>query len=78
VQTRKQPGARLTPVLEEAGASRFACFCLRRQNGEAVIDRTIPNLPRAWLELCLARVYEATDTVFQGVARGAPLVTGER
>lgn len=71
VQTRKQLGASLMPVLEEAGANRFACLYLRRQNGEVVIDRSISNLPRAWLELYLARGYEATDPVFQGVVRGA-------
>lgn len=71
VQTRKQLGASLMPVLEEVGASRFACLYLRRQNGEVVIERSISNLPRAWLELYLARGYEATDPVFQGVVRGA-------
>ena len=71
VQTRKQLSASLMPVLEEAGATRFACLYLRRQNGEVVIDRSISNLPRSWLELYLARGYEATDPVFQGVVRGA-------
>lgn len=77
VQTRKQLGASLTPVLEEAGASRFACLYLRRQNGGAVIDRSISNLPRAWLELYPARGYEATDPVFQrGWCAAPPTASG--
>jgi DNA-binding CsgD family transcriptional regulator len=71
VHTQKQLCARLMSVLDEVGASRFGCLYLRRHNGEVIIDRSISNLPRAWLELYLARGYEATDPVFQTVVRGA-------
>jgi len=57
-------------VLETIGASRFACLYLRRENGQTVIDKSISNLPRAWLELYLERGYDAADPVFQGVVRG--------
>lgn len=70
IQTRKQLGTGLLSVLEEVGATRFACLYLRRQDGEVVIDRSISNLPRAWLDLYLARGYDAADPVFQGVVRG--------
>lgn len=71
VQTRKQLGGSLMSVLGEVGASRFGCLYLRRHNGEVIIDRSISNLPRAWLELYLARGFEASDPVFQSVVRGA-------
>ena len=70
LQTRKQLGTGLVSVLEEVGATRYACLYLRRQNGEVVIDRSISNLPRTWLELYLERGYDAADRVFQGVVRG--------
>ena len=69
IQTRKQLGTGLLSVLEEVGATRFACLYLRRQDGEVVIDQSISNLPRAWLDLYLARGYDAADPVFQGVVR---------
>jgi DNA-binding CsgD family transcriptional regulator len=71
VQTRKQLIASLLGVLDEVGANRFACLYLRRHNGEVVINHSISNLPRAWLELYLARGYEAVDPVYQGVVRSS-------
>ncbi len=68
--TRKQLGEGLMSVLAEVNASRFACLYLRREHGELVIDRSISNLPPAWLKLYLERGYDATDPVFQCVVRG--------
>ena len=71
VQTRKQLIASFLSVIEEVGATRFACLYLRRHNGEVAISHSISNLPRAWLELYLARGYEAIDPVYQGVVRSS-------
>lgn len=70
LHTRKSLGAGLLSVLNEVGASRYACLYLRRENGELVIDKSISNLPAAWLKLYLDRGYDAADPVFQGVVRG--------
>ena len=69
VQTRKALGSGLMSVIETLGATRYACLYLRRDRGELVIDRSISNLPRAWLELYLAQGFDAADPVFQGVVR---------
>ncbi len=70
LQTLKALGSSLLTLVETVGATRFACLYLRREQGELVIDRSISNLPRLWQELYLERGYDATDPVFQGVARG--------
>ena len=71
VHTRKQLIASSQSVIEEVGATRLACLYLRRHKGEVVISHAISNLPRAWLELYLARGYEAIDPVYQGVVRSS-------
>jgi LuxR family transcriptional regulator, quorum-sensing system regulator BjaR1 len=70
MHTRKSLGAGLLNVFGAVGASHYACLYLRREGGELTIDKSISNLPRAWLELYLARGYDAIDPVFQGVVRG--------
>lgn len=70
LQTRKALTGGLLSVLQEIGATNFACLYLRRESGNLVIDRSISNLPRGWQELYLQRGYDASDPVFQGVARG--------
>jgi DNA-binding CsgD family transcriptional regulator len=70
MHTRKALGSGLLSVLETVGASRYACLYLRREGGEMVIDKSISNLPRAWLDLYLERGYDAADPVFQNVLRG--------
>ena len=67
---RKTLASGLLRVLEAVGATNFACLYLRRESGSLVIDRSISNLPRGWQELYLERGYDASDPVFQGVARG--------
>lgn len=69
LQTRKALGASFSTLIEEIGATRFACLYLRRERGDMVIDRSISNIPRQWQENYLARGYEASDPVFQGVVR---------
>jgi DNA-binding CsgD family transcriptional regulator len=70
MHTRKALGTGLMSVLETVGASRFACLYLRREGGEMAIAKSISNLPAAWLDLYLARGYDASDPVFQNVLRG--------
>jgi DNA-binding CsgD family transcriptional regulator len=70
IHTRKALGAGLLSVLETVGASRYACLYLRRTNGDMVIEKSISNLPPAWLKHYLDRGYDAADPVFQGVVRG--------
>jgi len=69
LQTRKALIASFATLIEEMGATRFACLYLRRERGDMVIDRSISNLPRQWQEHYLARGYDASDPVFQGVVR---------
>ena len=70
LQTRKALTSGLLSVLETVGAANFACLYLGCEGGQVVIDRSISNLPRGWQELYLQRGYDASDPVFQGVARG--------
>ena len=70
LQTRKALASSLLSLIHEIGATKFACLYLRREQGSLVIDKSISNLSRQWLELYLARGYDATDPVFQGVVRG--------
>lgn len=70
LHTSKALTSGLLSVLETVGATNFACLYLRRESGNVVIDRSISNLPRGWQELYLQRGYDASDPVFQGVARG--------
>ncbi len=70
VQTRKSLGSSLMSLVEPLGASTFACLYLRRERGAVVIDRSLSNVSRQWLELYLERGYDASDPVFQGVMRG--------
>lgn len=69
LQTRKALGASFSILIEEIGATHFACLYLRRERGDMVIDRSISNLPRQWQEHYLARGYDASDPVLQGVVR---------
>jgi len=69
--TRNQLIVSLQSVIEEIGATRFACLYLRRHKGEVVISHSISNLPRAWHERYLARGYEAIDPVYQGGVRSS-------
>ena len=70
LQTRKALTASLLSLIQEVGATKFACLFLRRERGSLVIDKAISNLSRQWYEIYLARGYDATDPVFQGVMRG--------
>lgn len=70
LQTRKALASSLLTLIQEVGATKFACLYLRREQGSLVIDKSISNLSRQWNELYLARGYDATDPVFQGVVRG--------
>jgi LuxR family quorum sensing-dependent transcriptional regulator len=70
LQTRKALTASLLSLIQEIGATKFACIFLRREHGSLVIDKAISNLSRQWYEIYLARGYDATDPVFQGVIRG--------
>lgn len=69
LQTRKALGVSFSILIEEIGATHFACLYLRRERGDMVIDRSISNLPRQWQEHYLARGYDASDPVLQGVVR---------
>jgi len=70
LQNRKVLGTSLMSLAETLGAQRYACLYIRRGPGGVSIERSISNLPRQWLELYLARGYDSTDPVFQGVLRG--------
>ena len=70
LQTRKALSASLLTLIQEVGATKFACIFFRREQGALVIDKAISNLSRQWYEIYLARGYEASDPVFQGVIRG--------
>jgi DNA-binding NarL/FixJ family response regulator len=70
LQTRKALGASLLGLVEPLGATTYACLYLRREKGTVVIDRSLSNVSRQWLELYLERGYDAADPVFQGVMRG--------
>ncbi|HPI50039.1 MAG TPA: autoinducer binding domain-containing protein [Hyphomonadaceae bacterium] len=69
LQTRKALTASFMTLINEVGATKFACLFLRREQGTMVIDKSISNLPRQWQELYLARGFEAIDPVFQAVVR---------
>lgn len=70
LQTRKALGTSLLGLVEPLGATTYACLYLRRERGVVVIDRSLSNVSRQWLELYLERGYDASDPVFQGVMRG--------
>lgn len=70
LQTRKALSASLLGLVEPLGATTYACLYLRREKGTVVIDRSLSNVSRHWLELYLERGYDASDPVFQGVMRG--------
>ncbi len=70
IQNRKALGASLLSLVENLGASRYACLYLRREAGELMIERSISNLPRQWQAGYLERGYDATDPVFNAVVRG--------
>jgi LuxR family transcriptional regulator, quorum-sensing system regulator BjaR1 len=69
LQNRKALGASLMSLIGTVGARNYACLYLLRERGELVIDRSISNLPRPFLERYLERGYDATDPVFQGAVR---------
>jgi hypothetical protein len=69
LQTRKALASSLMSLIQEIGATKFACLYLRREQGSLVIEKSISNLPRQWNELYLARGYDATDPVFLSVVR---------
>ena len=69
MQTRKALGACFSTLIEEMGATHFACLYLRRERGDMVIDRSISNLPRQWQEHYIAHGYDASDPILQGVVR---------
>lgn len=69
LQTRKALVSSLMSLINEVGATKFACVFLRREQGTMVIDKSITNLPRQWHELYLQRGYEAIDPVFQAAVR---------
>lgn len=66
---RKALGASMANLIGMVGASNYACLYLKREHGELVIDRSISNVPRPFLERYLERGYDAADPVFQGVVR---------
>lgn len=69
LQTRRALAASFSTLIEDMGATHFACLYLRRERGDMIIDRSISNLPRQWQEHYLARGYDASDPVLQGVVR---------
>lgn len=58
-------------LIEQLGATRYACLYLKRDASGFVIERSISNLPRNWQVEYLKQGYDADDPVFQGVVRGA-------
>jgi DNA-binding NarL/FixJ family response regulator len=71
LQTRKALGSSLMPLIGIMGAQRYACLYLRRDASGVIIERSISNVPRQWLELYLERGYDAADPVFQGAVRSS-------
>jgi DNA-binding CsgD family transcriptional regulator len=70
LQNRTALGASLLSLVQTLGATRFACLYVRREAGGFVIERSISNVTQQWQRLYLERGYDATDPVFQAVARG--------
>jgi DNA-binding NarL/FixJ family response regulator len=69
LQTRRALCASLMTLIEDIGATRFACLYLRREAGGLTIARSISNLPQPWQQLYLEKGFEETDPVLQTVMR---------